>query len=155
MSHRHRDALCTALARYYDPTVGQFLTVDPDVATTLSLYGYVQGDPLNSAARAVHGEDDLRVFLQDLMDRTIADLDGTHFDIPEPLTRVEAMIAPPGGAAAAYYTGPAEDFSRPGRTWYPKDGPSFRSGLRSPPATTRGYRAIISRSARCATGRIG
>ena len=48
MSHRHRDALCTALARYYDPTVAQFLTVDPDVATTLSPYGYVQGNPLNA-----------------------------------------------------------------------------------------------------------
>jgi uncharacterized protein RhaS with RHS repeats len=37
----------TALARYYDPAIGQFLTVDPDVATTLSPYGYVAGDPLN------------------------------------------------------------------------------------------------------------
>ena len=34
----------------------------------------------------------------------------------------EAMIAPPGGAAAMYYTGPAEDFCRPGRTWYPTLG---------------------------------
>ncbi len=34
-------------ARYYDPSTGQFLTVDPKVATTLSPYGYVQGDPLN------------------------------------------------------------------------------------------------------------
>ena len=32
------------------------------------------------------------------------------------------MIAPPGGAAAMYYTGPSEDFSRPGRTWYPTQG---------------------------------
>ena len=32
------------------------------------------------------------------------------------------MIAPPGGAAAMYYTGPTEDFSRPGRTWYPTLG---------------------------------
>ena len=32
------------------------------------------------------------------------------------------MIAPPGGAAAMYYTGPSEDFSRPGRTWYPTMG---------------------------------
>ena len=32
------------------------------------------------------------------------------------------MIAPPGGAAAMYYTGPTEDFSRPGRTWYPTMG---------------------------------
>jgi uncharacterized protein (DUF885 family) len=32
------------------------------------------------------------------------------------------MIAPPGGALAMYYTGPSEDFSRPGRTWYPTGG---------------------------------
>jgi uncharacterized protein (DUF885 family) len=32
------------------------------------------------------------------------------------------MLAPPGGALAMYYTGPAEDFSRPGRTWYPTGG---------------------------------
>ena len=37
------------IARYYDPTTGQFLTVDPDVAKTLSPYGYVEGDPLNGA----------------------------------------------------------------------------------------------------------
>jgi uncharacterized protein (DUF885 family) len=33
--------------------------------------------------------------------------------------RVECMIAPPGGPAAMYYTAPSEDWSRPGRTWYP------------------------------------
>jgi uncharacterized protein RhaS with RHS repeats len=36
------------LARYYDPATDQFLTVDPDVATTLSPYGYVSGNPLNA-----------------------------------------------------------------------------------------------------------
>jgi uncharacterized protein (DUF885 family) len=76
----------------------------------------------SDAGRAIHGADNLRSFLQDLMDRTIAELDGTHFDIPGPLKTVEAMIAPPGTAAAMYYTGPAEDFSRPGRTWYPTGG---------------------------------
>src|SRR5262249_11468198 len=70
----------------------------------------------------IDGEDNLQRWLQDLMDRTIAELDGTHFDIPAPVKRVEAMIAPPGGAAAMYYTGPSEDFSRPGRTWYPTQG---------------------------------
>ena len=35
------------LARYYDPSTGQFLSVDTDVATTLSPYGYVAGNPLN------------------------------------------------------------------------------------------------------------
>ena len=78
----------------------------------------LESDP----ARAVRGEDALRSFLQELIDRTIRDLDGTHFDIPAQLQKVEAMIAPPGGSAAQYYTGPAEDFSRPGRTWYPTLG---------------------------------
>jgi uncharacterized protein (DUF885 family) len=36
--------------------------------------------------------------------------------------QIETMIAPPGGALAMYYTGPSEDFSRPGRTWYPTGG---------------------------------
>ncbi len=73
-------------------------------------------------ARSIDGVDAFRDWLQDLMDRTIAELDGTHFDIPEPVKRVEAMIAPPGGAAAMYYTRPSEDFKRPGRTWYPTQG---------------------------------
>jgi RHS repeat-associated protein len=42
-------AVGTVLARYYDPTVGQFLTVDPMVASTLAPYGYVAGDPLNAS----------------------------------------------------------------------------------------------------------
>ena len=33
----------------HDPATAQFLTLDPKVATTLSPYGYVQGDPLNSS----------------------------------------------------------------------------------------------------------
>jgi uncharacterized protein (DUF885 family) len=73
-------------------------------------------------ARTIEGEDALRAWLQGLIDQTLSDLDGVHFDIPEPIRRVEAMIAPPGGAAAMYYTGPSEDFSRPGRTWYPTLG---------------------------------
>jgi hypothetical protein len=41
----HKPAI---VARYYDPATGQFLTVDPKVASTLSPYGYVAGDPLNA-----------------------------------------------------------------------------------------------------------
>lgn len=70
----------------------------------------------------IDGVDEFRAWLQQLMDRTISDLDGVHFDIAPPIRQVEAMIAPPGGSAAMYYTGPAEDFSRPGRTWYPTLG---------------------------------
>ncbi len=72
--------------------------------------------------RSIEGVDEFQRWNQDLIDTTIAELDGTHFDIPGPLHRCEAMIAPPGGAAAMYYTGPSEDFSRPGRTWYPTLG---------------------------------
>ncbi|MCZ7536611.1 MAG: DUF885 domain-containing protein [Acidimicrobiia bacterium] len=72
--------------------------------------------------RSIEGAEEFRRWLQDLLDSTVADLDGRHFDIAEPVKRVEACIAPPGGAAAMYYTGPSEDFSRPGRTWYPTLG---------------------------------
>jgi uncharacterized protein (DUF885 family) len=76
----------------------------------------------HDATRTVVGVDEFRAWNQELLDRTVAELDGSHFDIPDPVKRVEAMIAPPGGAAAMYYTGPSEDFSRPGRTWYPTLG---------------------------------
>jgi uncharacterized protein (DUF885 family) len=78
----------------------------------------LESDP----SRVVHGEDNLRRFLQHTMDAAIDTLAGTHFDIAEPVRRIEACIAPPGGAAAMYYTPPSEDFSRPGRTWYPTLG---------------------------------
>ncbi len=79
---------------------------------------FLESDP----TRAIDGVEEFRQWMQDLQDRTIAELDGTHFDIPAPLRKIEAMIAPPGGALAMYYTGPSEDFSRPGRTWYPTGG---------------------------------
>ncbi len=72
--------------------------------------------------RSLRGVERFRQWLQDLQDRTVSELDGTHFDLAEPVKRIEVMIAPPGGALAPYYTGPSEDFSRPGRTWYPVEG---------------------------------
>lgn len=77
---------------------------------------------LDVHGRKVTGVDEVRQWLQDMMDQAIRDLDGTHFDIAEPIKTVEAMIAPPGSAAAPYYTRPSMDFSRPGRTWLPTLG---------------------------------
>jgi len=74
------------------------------------------------ATRVVDGVENLRSWLQATMDHAIEALAGTHFDVAEPVRRIEACIAPPGGAAAMYYTAPSEDFSRPGRTWYPTLG---------------------------------
>ncbi|MFF5638024.1 DUF885 domain-containing protein [Streptomyces sp. NPDC012825] len=70
----------------------------------------------------IEGVDEVRAWLQRLMDEAVEALDGTHFELAERVRRVESRIAPPGGAAAPYYTGPSEDFSRPGRTWLPVDG---------------------------------
>ena len=78
----------------------------------------LESDP----ALAIEGVDEFQRWMQELQDSTIAEMNGVHFDIPEPVRRIEAMIAPPGGALAMYYTGPSEDFSRPGRTWYPTGG---------------------------------
>ncbi len=68
-------------------------------------------------ARQLHGTEELRAWMQGLADRAVADLAGSHFEISEPMRRIECMIAPTqeGGI---YYTGPSDDFSRPGRMWW-------------------------------------
>ncbi|MEU9045527.1 MULTISPECIES: DUF885 domain-containing protein [unclassified Kitasatospora] len=77
---------------------------------------------LERHGHAVQGEEAIRDWLQQTMDRAITALDGTHFDISGPLRRVESRIAPAGSAAAPYYSGPSLDFSRPGRTYLPTLG---------------------------------
>jgi uncharacterized protein (DUF885 family) len=77
---------------------------------------------LDEHSEVVEGVEEIRVRLQALMDQAMVELDGTHFDLAEPVKVVEARIAPPGSAAAPYYTGPSQDFSRPGRTWLPTMG---------------------------------
>ncbi|KUL76755.1 MULTISPECIES: DUF885 domain-containing protein [unclassified Streptomyces] len=77
---------------------------------------------LDEHGRHIEGVDEVRDWLQGLMDEAIEKLDGTHFELAEPVRKVESCIAPPGGAAAPYYTSPSEDFSRPGRTWLPTMG---------------------------------
>lgn len=67
--------------------------------------------------RKLHGTEALQRWMQKLSDDAVAALAETHFDIPEPMRRLECMIAPTqhGGI---YYTGPSDDFSRPGRMWW-------------------------------------
>ncbi|WDF36462.1 DUF885 domain-containing protein [Streptomyces sp. T12] len=77
---------------------------------------------LDEHGKHIEGVDEVREWLQGLMDEAIEKLDGTHFELAEPVRKVESCIAPPGGAAAPYYTPPSEDFSRPGRTWLPTMG---------------------------------
>ncbi|MGC0333458.1 uncharacterized protein (DUF885 family) [Streptomyces sp. SAI-170] len=77
---------------------------------------------LDEQGRHIEGVDEVREWLQGVMDRAIEALDGTHFELAEPVRKVESCIAPLGSAAAPYYTQPSEDFSRPGRTWLPTMG---------------------------------
>ena len=68
-------------------------------------------------ARKLHGKKALQEWMQATSDRAVAELGATHFDIPEQIRTLECMIAPTqeGGI---YYTGPTDDFSRPGRMWW-------------------------------------
>ncbi|MEC4020916.1 DUF885 domain-containing protein [Streptomyces sp. H27-D2] len=77
---------------------------------------------LDAHGTHIEGVEEVQVWLQSLMDEAIEALDGTHFDLAERVRKVESRIAPPGGAAAPYYSAPSEDFSRPGRTWLPTMG---------------------------------
>jgi len=73
-------------------------------------------------ARRVEGRENFRTWMQEQAERTISELHGTHFDIPKPARRIEAVIAPTNDGGL-YYTGPSEDWSRPGRMcWSVPDG---------------------------------
>lgn len=68
-------------------------------------------------ARNIIGKEAFRDWMQTLADKAIADLHGAHFDIPEEVRRIECCLAPTSDGAI-YYTGPSEDFTRPGRMWW-------------------------------------
>ena len=74
---------------------------------------HLEADP----ARKLVGTDALQQWMQETSDRAVAELGASHFDIPEAIRTLECMIAPTqeGGI---YYTGPTDDFSRPGRMWW-------------------------------------
>ena len=74
---------------------------------------FLEADP----AHKLYGTKALQEWMQRTSDRAIEELGATHFDIPEPIRKLECMIAPTkeGGI---YYTGPTDDFSRPGRMWW-------------------------------------
>lgn len=74
---------------------------------------HLEADP----GRKLVGTDALQRWMQETSDRAVAELGASHFDIPEAIRTLECMIAPTqeGGI---YYTGPTDDFSRPGRMWW-------------------------------------
>jgi uncharacterized protein (DUF885 family) len=67
--------------------------------------------------RTLQDKHSFRDWMQDLADRTIGAMADVHFDIPEPIRRIECCLAPTDDGGI-YYTGPSEDFTRPGRMWW-------------------------------------
>lgn len=74
---------------------------------------FLEQDP----ARKLHGTEALQEWMQRTSDRAVAELGATHFDIAAPIRTLECMIAPTN-EGGIYYTGPTDDFSRPGRMWW-------------------------------------
>jgi uncharacterized protein (DUF885 family) len=82
-------------------------------ATVAEAVAALDADP----ARQIPDKHQFRDWMQQLAERAIDELADVHFDIPEPIRRIECMLAPTNDGGI-YYTGPSEDFSRPGRMWW-------------------------------------
>lgn len=82
-------------------------------STVEEAVAHLESDP----SRKLYGTDALQKWMQETSDRAVTELGASHFDIPEEIRTLECMIAPTqeGGI---YYTGPTDDFSRPGRMWW-------------------------------------
>ena len=91
--------------------------IDPDKSLT-EVMSLLRTD----ASRAAADRETVLAAMSERQARALADLDGTHFDIPDAIRRLDVKAAPPGGALGAYYVPPTEDFSRPGTVWYALGG---------------------------------
>lgn len=82
-------------------------------ATIAEAKAILNADP----ARQLHGTEELVQWMQKLSNAAVADLAGAQFDIPKIMQNLECKIAPTQDGGI-YYTGPSDDFSRPGRMWW-------------------------------------
>lgn len=82
-------------------------------ATVEQAVAVLDADP----ARRLEGTAALQAWMQETADAAIDALDGVHFAIPGPVRTLECRIAPTQNGGI-YYTGPSDDFSRPGRMWW-------------------------------------
>ena len=70
-----------------------------------------------------HGEvadsaEEFRTLMLERERTAMAELEGTHFEIPDEIRAIDVRLAPMGNALGAYFVPPSEDFSRPGTTWW-------------------------------------
>ena len=74
----------------------------------------LQTDP----ERAAPSQEAFREAMLERQRIALRELDGVHFDVPEPIKTVDVRLTPPGDSLGAYYVGPSEDFSRSGCVWF-------------------------------------
>ncbi len=89
-------------------------TIDPSKPVA-EVMEFLKTDP----ALAAQGVDNFLTLMLERQTTALANLAGTHFDVPEEVRAIEVKAPPEGGATAQYYTAPSDDFSRPGCVWYP------------------------------------
>ena len=68
-------------------------------------------------ARDCGSREAFEAWMQEKSDTILADFDGLHFDIAEPIRTLQCKVAPVNDGGA-WYTPPSEDFSRPGTMWF-------------------------------------
>jgi len=83
-------------------------------ATIAEALHILKTDPNRAAAT----REDFISFMEQRNAIALAQLDGTHFEVPDSIREVQVKLASPGGPLGAYYVGPSEDFSRPGAVWW-------------------------------------
>ncbi|MGH1488623.1 MAG: DUF885 domain-containing protein [Acidimicrobiales bacterium] len=93
--------------------------IDPDVPVAAVIED-LQTNPKYAAAT-------IEEFVEQMQARqtqALSQLEGVHFDVPDQIRTIDVQVEPAGGAAAAHYVSPSEDFSRAGSVWYPIAGQS-------------------------------
>ena len=78
------------------------------------VFHLIKTDP----SRSSKGHEDFVRQMRERQERALSELDGSHFEIPDQLRKLDVRIAPKGGPLGAYYMMPSEDFSRPGAIFY-------------------------------------
>ncbi|MCP4222360.1 MAG: DUF885 domain-containing protein [Actinomycetia bacterium] len=86
--------------------------------SVLEVYELLSTDP----ARVAGSADEFIALMQERQETALRNLDGTHFDVPDEIRAIDVLVEPAGGALAAHYLPPSEDFSRAGSVWYPIEG---------------------------------
>jgi uncharacterized protein (DUF885 family) len=94
-------------------TVAEEILPGGDLAETLELL-------LTDPARATKTQDEFVELMLERQEIGLRELDGTHFEVPEPIRSIDVKMTPPGASLGAYYNQPSEDFTRPGTVYWSK-----------------------------------